>query len=319
MRPRPLPQRTTLLYSKWFWEFRKRGPEDGVRHLPADYGVTPRYLMSPGKLWTAMVSSSSAHRSSALQPRKTLCREQPQVRMLSTPWNQLEAGIAYAMEKPLLIMLQGTRRRLRHSRQSERHHRDRCSGPRRTHRNLLEGGQLGASAESHIEYRRALTDAGEEFLGRAGRAGAVGGDQADTGAAVKMSSTVSAPSWVTVYSNSARVTSIPSATCWVGRSQLAVAITFGASAPYRALQRPWQIGLRPQRRTGFAGAPTSGRLQVRQVPARSPRNPMARSMTSSAIYRYSVSFPPTTLMTPDGDSTTACSRETSAVRPRRYR
>ncbi len=33
------------------------------------------------------------------------------------------------------------------------------------------------------------------------------------------------------------------------------------------------------------------------------------------MYRYSVSLPPITLITPDGDSTTACSRDTSAVRP----
>ena len=31
--------------------------------------------------------------------------------------------------------------------------------------------------------------------------------------------------------------------------------------------------------------------------------------------RYSVSLPPITLITPDGDSMTAWSRETSAVRP----
>jgi hypothetical protein len=31
----------------------------------------------------------------------------PDPRMLSTPWNQLGAGIAYALEKPLLILLQG--------------------------------------------------------------------------------------------------------------------------------------------------------------------------------------------------------------------
>ena len=47
----------------------------------------------------------------------------------------------------------------------------------------------------------------------------------------RMSSTDNAPSCVTAYSNSARVTSIPSATVSVGRSQLAAAITFGASAP----------------------------------------------------------------------------------------
>ena len=38
--------------------------------------------------------------------KDAVSQNNPEVRMLSTPWNQLEAGIAYAMEKPLLIMLQ---------------------------------------------------------------------------------------------------------------------------------------------------------------------------------------------------------------------
>ena len=88
----------------------------------------------------------------------------------------------------------------------------------------------------------------------------------------RMSSTVRAPSWVTANSNSARVTSMPSATGSVGRAQRAEAITLATSAPYRAISEPGSSPVVRSVATGFAGAPTSGRLRVRQPPAIMPRS-----------------------------------------------
>ncbi len=131
----------------------------------------------------------------------------------------------------------------------------------------------------------------------------------------RMSSTVRAPSWVTANSNSARVTSIPSATGSVGRSQRAEAITLGDSAPYRATSEPGSSVGVPQRRNrirrGADQRQVAGAARARPRSARAAR---ARSSTSSAMCRYSVSLPPTTLNTPESDSMTAWSRDRSDAR-----
>ena len=67
----------------------------------------------------------------------------------------------------------------------------------------------------------------------------------------RMSSTVSAPSWVTAYSNSARLTSMPSATGSVGRSQPARGDHVGRLGAVARHQRARQFGRRAQRRNGI--------------------------------------------------------------------
>ena len=67
-----------------------------------------------------------------------------------------------------------------------------------------------------------------------------------------MSSTVSAPSWVMAYSNSARVTSMPSATASAGRSQVAVGEDVGGLGAVPQHQRLGQSGHRRSRRPRVA-------------------------------------------------------------------
>lgn len=79
-----------------------------VRHLPADYGVSSPLSDVARKIRDSDgVVIFGPPQFRVTTEKDAVSQNNPEVRMLSTPWNQLEAGIAYAMEKPLLIMLQG--------------------------------------------------------------------------------------------------------------------------------------------------------------------------------------------------------------------
>ncbi len=97
-----------------------------------------------------------------------------------------------------------------------------------------------------------------------------------------MSSTVSAPSWVTAYSNSARVTSIPSATGSVGLVAAGRRDDVGRLGTVAGHQRGRVA--RPatavSQRDSTAHRPAA-ELRVRHAVAARPRNATARSRTSS--------------------------------------
>ena len=88
----------------------------------------------------------------------------------------------------------------------------------------------------------------------------------------------------------------------------ALSSTSGASVPKRRTSR---AGASTRASSARGAAPSSGRSRVRQRPVARP----VASTASSAIRRYVVSLPPTTVTTPLSEVSTACRRDRSAVVP----
>src|SRR5699024_701156 len=112
------------------------------------------------------------------------------------------------------------------------------------------------------------------------------------------SSTLSAPSWVTAWENSARVTSSPSATGSSGRSSTLAATTAADSSPKRSTSAAGRYPAGEVLVSGCPGAPIRGRSAVWHDPAASPVRSTTRSTACSAMSRYSVSLPPVAVMRP---------------------
>ena len=146
---------------------------------------------------------------------------------------------------------------------------------------------------------------------------AVGGDEADAGTAVEQVGRVVSPLVGDAEESSARSRGTPSATgassscrrvrCLAGGGEDQVGI--GAVAAYQA-------GRRLQRGEHGAGCGADqGQVAGEARVGGEPLAATAASTASSAIRRYVVSLPPTTVITPARDVRTACRRDMSEVAP----
>lgn len=85
-----------------------RSKAEVIRHLPAAYGVSAPLSDVTQKIRDCVgVVIFGPPQFAVTGEGDARSTTSSDLRVLSTPWNQLEAGIAYALEKPLLILFQG--------------------------------------------------------------------------------------------------------------------------------------------------------------------------------------------------------------------